>query len=117
MGFKQLLFIQAQEQLKDARQSSSASEYVLNLKEKLRLAESKIRQVKAERDLLLEEFKVSLLLSVQLSNTHADNLDKYEHFFFPPTFFFFIRLARLRLFQMDMGKKSGYSTCRMAFTL
>ncbi|XP_061635575.1 centrosomal protein of 135 kDa [Phyllopteryx taeniolatus] len=52
------MFYQAQEQLQDAWQSSSSSDDVLNLKEELRLAESKILQVRAERDLLMEEFKV-----------------------------------------------------------
>ncbi|XP_051928718.1 centrosomal protein of 135 kDa-like isoform X1 [Hippocampus zosterae] len=53
-----VMFYQAQEQLKDTRQSSSTSDDVLNLKEELRLAESKILKVKAERDLLMEEFQV-----------------------------------------------------------
>ncbi|XP_061680404.1 centrosomal protein of 135 kDa-like isoform X2 [Syngnathoides biaculeatus] len=52
-----VLFYQAQEQQQDARQSSGASDDVLNLREELRLAESKILQVRAERDLLMEEFK------------------------------------------------------------
>ncbi|XP_077439178.1 centrosomal protein of 135 kDa-like [Vanacampus margaritifer] len=59
-----VMFYQTQEQLQDARQSSSTSEDVLNLKEELRLAESKILQVKAERDLLMEDFKVGQTSSV-----------------------------------------------------
>ncbi|XP_077389279.1 centrosomal protein of 135 kDa-like isoform X2 [Festucalex cinctus] len=59
-----VMFYQIQEQLQDARQSSSTSEDVLNLKEELRLAESKIVQVKAERDLLMEEFKDGQTTSV-----------------------------------------------------
>ncbi|XP_054645594.1 centrosomal protein of 135 kDa isoform X2 [Dunckerocampus dactyliophorus] len=53
-----MMFYQTQEQLEDARVSSSTSDDILNLREELRLAENKIMQVKAERDLLMEEFKV-----------------------------------------------------------
>ncbi|KAM9797567.1 centrosomal protein of 135 kDa isoform 1-T1 [Syngnathus typhle] len=53
-----VMYYQAQEELQDACQRSSTSDDVLNLKTELRLAESKILQVKAERDLLMEEFKV-----------------------------------------------------------
>ncbi|XP_049620051.1 centrosomal protein of 135 kDa [Syngnathus scovelli] len=64
-----LMYYQAQEELQDACQRSSTSDDVLNLKEELRLAESKILQVKAERDLLMEEFKVGQTSS--LPNGHG----------------------------------------------
>ncbi|XP_077572880.1 centrosomal protein of 135 kDa-like [Stigmatopora nigra] len=51
------MFQQAQEKLLEIRHDSSTSEEVLTLKEELRLAESKILQVEAERELLLEKLK------------------------------------------------------------
>ncbi|XP_061743919.1 centrosomal protein of 135 kDa-like isoform X2 [Nerophis ophidion] len=53
-----MMFYQTQEKLEDARVSSSTSDDVLNLREELKLAENKIMQVNAERDLLMEEFRV-----------------------------------------------------------
>nr|XP_061834123.1 centrosomal protein of 135 kDa-like isoform X1 [Nerophis lumbriciformis]XP_061834124.1 centrosomal protein of 135 kDa-like isoform X1 [Nerophis lumbriciformis] len=53
-----MMFYQTQEKLEDARVRSSTSDDVLNLREELKLAENKIMQVNAERDLLMEEFRV-----------------------------------------------------------
>ncbi|XP_061895395.1 centrosomal protein of 135 kDa-like isoform X2 [Entelurus aequoreus] len=53
-----IMFYQTQEKLEDARVSSSTSDDVLNLREELKLAENEIMQVNAQRELLMEEFKV-----------------------------------------------------------
>nr|XP_061834127.1 centrosomal protein of 135 kDa-like isoform X1 [Nerophis lumbriciformis]XP_061834128.1 centrosomal protein of 135 kDa-like isoform X1 [Nerophis lumbriciformis] len=53
-----MMFYQTQEKLEDARVSSSTSDDVLNLREELKLAENEIMQVNAQRELLMEDFKV-----------------------------------------------------------